>query len=387
MSKSFYKKFLKEHEGQIHLSSHSHYFWPDIAFTAYEDYWSLSAKQSDQKWGTIFSKEIPKAQKHISNILNFKNPERISFAPNTQELTARLLSSLYFNGTVNVLTTTSEFHSFSRQIKRLNEEKDFNVKYIDNDKSNFNESFLDSINKETKVIFISQVFYNSCKLVSLNFLKQIIKKKSDQCILIVDGYHGFCAVKTDLSDIVEDIYYLSGCYKYAQAGEGLCFMTTPVDCDLRPVNTGWFASFSDLEDPKDEVTYDDSGFRFASSTLDFSTLFKFNRIWDDFEKENISYLDIIAHSKSMMSQFVRNDGQDYLAEKDLEKIGLFLTYDFKDLKYATKVQALLDSKNILIDRRSTKIRFSFGYYIDEADVSKAKIIFNQALKEATSSLK
>lgn len=384
MSKIFYTKFLKGHEGKIHLSAHSHYFWPDSAFSAYEDYWTLSANESDHKWNTIFSKEIPQAQARISSILNFSNPQRISFAPNTQELTARLISSFYFKDKINFLTTSSELHSFSRQIKRLSEEKEFDVTYIDNEKDDFEKSFLNAISDATNFIFLSHVFYNSGKKISLDFIKKIIKKKHRDSILMIDGYHGFCAVQTDLSEIIEDIYYISGCYKYAQAGEGLCFMTVPMNCRLRPLNTGWFASFSELEDPKSEVTYDNTGYRFASSTLDFSTLFKFNRIWDEFDKENVSYLDIISHSKKMMDQFMSNEAIDFLVDNKLDTIGLFLTYDFKDLTKSIKIQEILEKNFILIDRRSTRIRFSFGFYIDESDVSKAVDVLNQALKEATS---
>ncbi len=386
MSKEFYSNFLKEHSNQIHLSSHSHYFWPDIAKSGYEDYWQLSAKTSDQKWDTIFSKEIPKAQKHIAKILNFDTPNRISFAPNTQELTARLISSFYFQKKVNVLTTKSEFHSFSRQIKRMDELNDVNVNYIENETLNFEDNFLKSITNEVNVIFLSHVFYNSGNKVSLEFIKKIISKKHDDCLLIIDGYHAFCAIEVDLSNVIEDIYYLGGCYKYAQAGEGLCFMTTPKSCDLRPLNTGWFASFSDLEDPKELVEYSDSGFRFASSTLDFSTLFKFNRIWDHFESKDISYKDIINHSRGLQREFLKNIDLTYLVNSNLDDIGLFLCFDFKDLNLAQKIQEKLTINNILIDRRGSRIRLSFAYYIDLNDTQKAKEIFNQSIKDSIKEL-
>ncbi|WP_449357748.1 hypothetical protein [Alishewanella longhuensis] len=37
-------------------------------------------------------------------------------------------------------------------------------------------------------------------------------------MLVIDGYHGFMALPTDLSAIAERIFYLSGSYKYAQGG-------------------------------------------------------------------------------------------------------------------------------------------------------------------------
>ena len=379
--KKYYSQFLKKHEGQLHLSSHSHYFWPDISFEAYQDYWDLAAEKSDQKWEQIFTQDIPKAQSIISKILNINNPKRIAFAPNTQELTARLISCFYGKEEINFLTTKSEFHSFSRQISRLEEESHVHVDYIDNENEAFEDKFLESINPELTMIFLSQVFYNSGKLISKEFIKSIIAKKSQQTVLVIDGYHGFCAVETDLSDIVEDIYYLAGAYKYAQAGEGMCFMTIPMDCKLRPLNTGWFAAFSDLENKSNEVTYDNSGLRFASSTLDFSTLFKFNKIWSEFEKKNISYIDIIKHSKDLQMVFFNEVDQTYLTSTNLEKIGLFLCYDFKDITIAQNIFEALKQKNILTDRRDARIRFSFAAYITKKEVEVASKLFNTLITE------
>jgi len=226
------------------------------------------------------------------------------------------------------------------------------------------------------MIFLSQVFYNSGKLISKEFIKSIIAKKSQQTVLVIDGYHGFCAVETDLSDIVEDIYYLAGAYKYAQAGEGMCFMTTPMNCKLRPLNTGWFAAFSDLENKSNDVSYDNSGLRFASSTLDFSTLFKFNKIWSEFEKDNISYTDIIKHSKDLQKVFFNEVDQSYLTSRELDKIGLFLCYDFKDISVAQDIFEALKQNNILTDRRDARIRFSFAAYITQEEVEKASKLFN-----------
>ena len=377
--KKYYSQFLKKHEGQLHLSSHSHYFWPDISFSAYEDYWDLAARKSDQKWEQIFSKHIPKAQSLISKILNIDSPQRIAFAPNTQELTARLISCFYDQNEMNFLTTKSEFHSFSRQVSRLEEQKHVHVKYIDNEQEAFEENFLKSITPNLTMIFLSQVFYNSGKLISKGFIQKIIAKKSKDTVLVIDGYHGFCAVKTDLSDIVENIYYLAGAYKYAQAGEGMCFMTTPKECKLRPLNTGWFAAFSDLENKSSDVTYDNSGLRFASSTLDFSTLFKFNKIWSEFEKENISYIDIIEHSKALQKLFFNLVDKSYLTSKELEKIGLFLCYDFKDIGTAQEIFENLKHENILTDRRDSRIRFSFAAYISQEEVKRASELFNKLI--------
>src|SRR3989344_3661016 len=85
------------------------------------------------------------------------------------------------------------------------------------------------------------------------------------------------AVPTDLSRLCKRAFYLAGSYKYAQGGEGCCFLVVPENCDLRPLNTGWFAGFADLASSmttRGQVRFSQDGFRFAGSTLDFSALYR-----------------------------------------------------------------------------------------------------------------
>src|SRR6478752_6470089 len=119
--KQYYSRFLKGHEGKLHFAAHSHHFWPDVTREAQLAYWDDCAQLSDEKWGKIFGEIIPKTQKHIASILGLKHPEQIVLAPNTHELSSRLLSLFLGKSELNILTTTSEFHSWRRQFLRLME--------------------------------------------------------------------------------------------------------------------------------------------------------------------------------------------------------------------------------------------------------------------------
>ncbi|PYQ82967.1 MAG: kynureninase, partial [Acidobacteria bacterium] len=61
-----------------------------------------------------------------------------------------------------------------------------------------------------------------------------------------------------------------GGYKYCQLGEGNCFLRVPPGCHLRPVLTGWFSEFADLEQggARDRVEYGGGAARFAGATYD-----------------------------------------------------------------------------------------------------------------------
>jgi selenocysteine lyase/cysteine desulfurase len=371
MYQKYYSEFLKHHCDKVHLAAHSHHFWPDITKEAVLESWNNSAKLSDDKWNHIFTNVVTKTQSLISKILNFSRPADIAFAPNAHELVYRLLSCFMEMEECNVLTTTSEFHSFDRQANRCSELRDFNLVKIDNEQEDFEKHFLNSINNKTTIIYISHVFFNSGKMISTEFIKKIIQTKSKDTVLCIDGYHSFCAIPLDLSSIENDIFYLSGGYKYAQAGEGCCFMTLPKDCKLRPINTGWFASFETLESSKGSVEYSDSGFRFWGSTQDLTPLYRFNSVWEQYFELGIEIEQIHAYIQSIQTHFLKSiDNNDHFLNTDLSEQGHFLTAQLPSSDLTKQCHAELTSHGILTDFRENRLRFGFGMYLVQDDIDR-----------------
>jgi selenocysteine lyase/cysteine desulfurase len=370
MYKKYYTEFLENHTGKVHLAAHSHHFWPDVTKVAVIESWNDSAKLSDEKWNHIFTNIVPKSQKLISTILNFTRPEDIAFAPNAHELLFRLLSCFIEKEECNILTTTSEFHSFSRQAKRCKELKSFNLLEINNEARDFEEQFLNSITKNTTMIYLSHVFFNSGLIISEEFIHKIIKKKSKETILCIDGYHSFCAIPVDLSAIENDIFFLSGGYKYAQAGEGCCFMTIPKDCTLRPLSTGWFASFETLEEPSTQVEYSNNGFRFWGSTQDLTPLYRFNAVWSMYLDLGIDIEQIHTYIQTLQTHFldIMNSSSKFL-NTDLSKQGHFLTTELPNSTLTKQCHKELLSHGIITDFRENRLRFGFGMYLDIEDLN------------------
>ena len=64
-------------------------------------------------------------------------------------------------------------------------------------------------------------------------------------------------------------FITGGGYKYCQLGEGNCFLRVPPGCRMRPVLTGWFAEFEQLESAEHRrVTYAPGADAFAGATYD-----------------------------------------------------------------------------------------------------------------------
>jgi selenocysteine lyase/cysteine desulfurase len=381
--KQYYTRFLKGHEGKLHFAAHSHHFWPDVSREGHMAYWDDCALASDEKWNKIFSETIPKTQKHIARMLNLKHHEQIALAPNTHELSTRLLSLFLGKSELKILTTTNEFNSWRRQFLRLSELPQVKIHQIDsNDFLNQRESVISNLKTELAknydLIFLSQVFFDSgCALTDAE-VQSLLAATPDSTLFVLDGYHGFGAIPCDLSAMEGRLFYLGGGYKYAQAGEGVGFMVVPKG-DWRPANTGWFAEYAQLTKATGKlVGYAPDAMAFMGATQDPSGFYRFNAIWDHFEANGIDIQSIhqyvLALQKSFIAQlplsFLKTWSLKALFEENLSWHGHFLTFEASTLEVAQKCQKELSVNNILIDRRGTRLRFGFGLYQSETDVKE-----------------
>ncbi len=357
MYQKFYSDFLKAHKNQIHLAAHSHHFWPDSAKKGHLESYEKAVLLSDKKWEYVFETLIPEIKKIIASQIHFTRPQDISFASNTHELITKVISSYFEQKEIKILTSTCEFHSVARQLKRFEEDKKFQIDYLDPEDDSFENTLETKLSQNNyDIILLSHVFYNSGKILSHQLIQKIIKLKGKASFLL-DAYHGFCAVETDIAPYENDLYYLAGGYKYAQAGEGMCFMTIPSNCQLRPQITGWFASFSTLEKTvaQTRTNYDDNGMRFWGSTQEMSAFYRFRSVW-----KHISITQLA----------------DQFIEKNLEQCGQFLTLDLATTEKTQKTHFQLLNKGILTDFRGTRLRFGFAPYLSHNDILAAKQALN-----------
>lgn len=366
--KQFYSRFLKGHEGKLHFSAHSHHFWPDVTREAQLSYWDDCALLSDQKWDKIFSEIIPETQKHIASILHLKHPEQIVLAPNTHELSARLLSLFLGKKDLKILTTPHEFHSWRRQFLRLMELPGVEVTQTLDLKS--------EVSKNYDMVFISQVYFDSGLAMSDAEIKSLVDATPKTTLFVVDGYHGFAAIPTNLSTLEGRIFYLGGGYKYAQAGEGVGFMVVPKG-EWRPAYTGWFAEHSELSKaPGSKIGYAPNAMAFMGATQDPSGFYRFNAVWNLFAKEYITVSKIHNYVVNLQKIFIQNLDPNFIQAFHLKPLydqslawhGHFLTFEAASLEEAQRCQEALQKVSVFIDRRSSRLRFGFGLYQDEADV-------------------
>ncbi|HMB71828.1 MAG TPA: class V aminotransferase, partial [bacterium] len=234
-----------EAPGRLHFAAHSHHPWPDVSFEAQQRAWLEAAAELDFKWEHIFGDVIPAAQGHVARILGLSDPSTVVFGPNTHDFVKRVFSCVE-RKPVSVLTTDGEFHSFDRQSRRWDEAGLAVVERIPLEPfATFEDRFLERAESgEHDVIYVSQVFYGSGFVFGR--FAELAERAPEDAIVVIDGYHGFFALPTDLSGVEGRFFYTAGGYKYAMSGEGVCFLHCPPGYGDRPVDTGWYAGFSEL---------------------------------------------------------------------------------------------------------------------------------------------
>ena len=374
--KSHYSRFFAAAPGRLHFAAHSHHPWPDVTRDAQIEAWDDAARMADLKWDRVFGEIVVGAQNHIARVLDLPEARQIAFAPNTHEFVLRLLSCFPPGRRLKVVTTDSEFLSFSRQIARLEEEKLVELVRVPAEPfSTFTERFIEAARAaDNDLVFFSQVFFNSGYVV--RDFETIVNAAASSALVVIDGYHAFFAIPTSLRKVADRAFFLAGGYKYAQSGEGVCFLSVPRGFPERPLNTGWFAGFGSLEGGEfDRVPFSNDGFRFMGATFDPTGLYRFNAVARLFESQRLTVAAVDDHVKSLQRLFLERLGEregaslsvrDLIAPEDgISGLGHFLTFRRSD---AGTIADRLAARNVIVDHRGDRLRFGFGMYHDAADV-------------------
>ncbi len=375
--KSHFARFLAADPQRLHFAAHSHHAWPDVTFEAQQRCWLDTARLADGKWEAIFGETLPAAQRNVARILQLSDPGSIAFGPNTHGFLLRLLSLFPADRPVRILTTDGEFHSFTRQVRRLEEDGLATATRVSVEPfADFPARLADEARRGGyDMLYVSQVFFNSG--YAITDLEALAAATAGDAILVIDGYHGFMALPTDLSRIAGRAFYLAGGYKYAMAGEGVCFLHAPPGIGARPRDTGWFAGFGALETAEDgAVGYGRDGSRFLGATFDPVGLYRLVAVMEWLVGLGLTVADIHAHAHALQQRFI-----DRLTSLDLRRLhpgqfvlplsqprrGNFLT--FRTAEAGSLQRRLLDA-GIVTDSRADRLRFGFGLYHDPDDVDR-----------------
>ncbi|MFN9251558.1 MAG: class V aminotransferase, partial [Brevundimonas sp.] len=301
-----------------------------------------------------------------------------AFAGSTHDVLVRIVSGLE-RRPVRILTTDGEFHAFRRQAARWEEAGEAVVTRIPTAPV---ETLADRVVAAARaggvdLIVVSQVFFRSgWSFDGVSALADLARPAGPW--VVVDGYHSFMAVPTDLSGVADRIFYVSGGYKYAMSGEGAGLLHAPPGYCERPVITGWFAEFGNLQGPPDGVQYRADAGRFLGATYDSTPLYRFNFVRRMLDAEGLTTASIADHARGLQARFqaaIEAGSAGRLAEAEIVNpvAGDGPRARFLALRHpeAQAWRAKLLEANVVTDVREDILRFGFGIYQDPGDVDRA----------------
>lgn len=386
MLAAHFSRFRAANTGRLHFAAHSHHPWPDATAAAHARYWADSAELADRKWQRIFGEILPRAQDHVARITGLSDARQVAFAPNTHEFVSRIYSCFDPAKPLRVLTSGAEFHSFRRQTRRLQESGRLQVEEIAPEPwATFTQRFAAAARAAPwDLVWLSHVLFDSGFVVT--GLEAICDAAPADALVVIDGYHAFCALPVDLSRIHKRAFYVAGGYKYAMSGEGACWLAIPPDCQLRPADTGWYASFDTLSvAPGASVPYSSDAFRFWGATFDASGLYRFNAAMDWLASTGTSVVKVHEHSRALQEAFMAALAKAALpgltpAQRvvpDGIARGNFLAFEVEN---AEEMYKRITAEHVTIDRRDRRLRFGFGVYHDLPDVYRLVEALARALR-------
>lgn len=367
------------------FSGHSHQAWPDVALEGLKESFQVAAEQVDTKWDTAFEKaEI--LREYLRNF--YDDPNGLyCLAENTHLLLVSWLSSYDLKNKPKVITTDAEFHSMFRQLHRLKEEG-LQVEMVDAESDEIVKDISAKIDRQTAAIMLSRVYFES------GLINQYIHEIADiaranEIPLLIDDYHGTNVAPISLTDNnLEDVFILIGGYKYLQWGEGNCFLRFPKDCELRPAITGWFASFSTLDEPRNEkpVQYDDGNQRFATGTHDPASQFRAAKVVEFFNEQGLTpevLQDQYRSQVGLLRKLFQNQHFDpevikLRHSKPLEQNGGFLALQSPK---AREIRAALLDREVFTDARGDILRMGPAPYTTTEQIEQAIEALAESVKE------
>jgi selenocysteine lyase/cysteine desulfurase len=361
-----YGRFLRP--GRILLTGHSHQAWPDVAREAQLETFDDAARAVDDKWDGLFE-VVAEVGRGVLARMGFDPGDDIAFAQSTHELVFRLLSAVDLDR-ARIVTTTSEFHSLDRQLRRLAEDG-VEVVWVDGyPRQTLTERLVAALTPGTTLLAVSAVLFEDAWIVDLrDVLARAIEVGA---VPLVDAYHAFNVVPIEWGSARDAVFVTAGGYKYAAFGNGISWLRVPRGCTLRPRYTGWFADFAHLADPRDRaapVAYGPGGARFAGATFEGSPFYRARAVlahWDRFG------LDVTALRALSLRQTRRIlDGLEpardleIAAPRDDARRGGFVTVRHPE---APSLVARLRERDVWVDSRADRLRLGPAPYLRDSEI-------------------
>jgi selenocysteine lyase/cysteine desulfurase len=374
-----YSRFLAS--GRVLLTGHSHQAWPDVARDAMLEAFDDAARFVDDQWDEAVFPRVQAVGEAVLDRFGFARGDGIAFGRSTHELVFRLLSCLPLGAHPRIVTTDAEFHSLRRQLTRLAEEGVPVAWVPGRPRAELPDRLLEALTPGTAMLALSAVLFEDSYVVPR--LGEILARAVEVgAVVLVDAYHAFNVVPLEWGPARDAVYATAGGYKYAEFGEGVCWLRVPAGSSLRPLYTGWFADFGSLSAAKDgRVAYGPGGARFAGATFDATPFYRAHAVLGHWERFGLDVARLRAVSTRQTRRILdgldaAGHGDAVVSSRDDGRRGGFVAVRALG---ADAVVKHLRSEGVLVDARNDVLRLGPAPYLTDDEIDRGVAAVARAL--------
>jgi selenocysteine lyase/cysteine desulfurase len=371
-----YQAFLRA--DRVLLTGHSHQAWPDRAREGLLEAFDVAAQHVDDKWARAQS-VADEVRQGVAERIDAR-AEDVALGASTHELVSRFLSALDWSRGRHLVTTRGEFHALWRQLRRLTEEG-IEVTFVEPEPlDTLSARLAAAVREDTVALLASTVLFETSALVP-DLHRAVRAAQRVGAEVLLDAYHAFGIVPFRVQDYGPDpVFVTAGGYKYAQWGEGCCFLRVPPGTGLRPVYTGWFADFASLDDsrehPEAPVRYGDTGAsRFAGSTYDPASHFRARAVLRFFQEHGLTLERLRALSLEQTGRILSGlQDWDVVTPQAPERRGGFVAVRTPN---ASEVVASMRNEGFWVDARGSLVRLGPAPYTTDEEIDRGLRVFRR----------
>jgi selenocysteine lyase/cysteine desulfurase len=273
------------------------------------------------------------------------------------------------------VTTDSEFHSLRRQLTRFEEDGARIVRVPVDGAPSFAARFLDAVRATSPAwVALSYVLFTTSRVMTE--LPEILAELAARDVpVLVDVYHAFNVLELYVDRWPGRVFVTGGGYKYAESGEGVCWLLVPEAAHtMRPRQTGWFSHFAGLDGVQRGIDYGEGGARFLGSTFDPTSFYRAVHVMRFFEREGLTPAVLAAQSRAQTGLLIDAFDRAGLAARGIELAtprehrGGFVTLK---TPCAAALKQGLRAAGVHTDVRGELLRFGPAPYVRAAELERA----------------